>query len=141
MPQFKISKTRYVNNLPETKSEDTIYIVKNRNNFGELYYDYDENNRIKLSNSNQLYRYNNNLESSKKISLSDLNLITFTINGDVVEENEQSLSGIIDDNIFVGQLLRTNNGVGIIMNIINNSNELIITPLYTNKALRWVDLQ
>lgn len=143
MPQFKISKTQYVSHLPNSKSEDTLYIVKNKNKFGELYYDYDNNNRIKLSDSNQLYKYNGNINGNLIITInnsSNLKLIEFTINGNNVIETPISINtGTVDtNNMYIGQFIIFNNGIGIITNIENT--QIGVAPFYIDKHLEWVDI-
>lgn len=143
MPQFKISKTKLVNKLPTNLEEDTLYIVKNKNNFGELYYDYDINNRIKLSDSNQLYKYNGNINGNLIITINDssnLKLIEFTINGNDVRETPISINAgtVNTNNMYIGQFIIFNNGIGIITNVENT--KIGVVPFYIDKHLEWVDL-
>ena len=141
MPQFKIAKTMYVNNLPAINngSEDTLYIVKNKNKFGELYYDYSNGNRIKLSESNQIYKYNEILNNPSVVNISNLQILKFNINGNEVSSTSQSISGTSsNNNMFVNQFVLTNNGVGIITDI--NDTKISLVPFYVDNPLQWVDV-
>ena len=140
MPQFKIAKTKYVNKLPTNLEEDTLYIVKNKNNFGELYYDYDNNNRIKLSNSNQIYKYNGILIDPIVVNISNLQIIRYVINGIDIQRIPESISGTSsDNNIFINQFVLANNGVGIITDV--NDTLVSLVPFYVDNPLQWVDVK
>lgn len=143
MPQFKVAKTKLIGNLPNEYSEDTLYLVKNKENYGELYYDYDSETRIKLSDSNQIYECNDNITLNNGIATlftNQIKLLNIKLeNGRLIKESI-SLNQIDSNkcNIFIGQFVLAPNGIFMIKNITNST--ITVIEFYLEKPLEWTDI-
>ena len=131
MPQFKIAKTDEKTKLANnTITEDKLYIYKETNTFGHIFYDFDDGTRIKIGSLNNVYKINNKIltEESGYIEIKDLS-------------KYESLTFAAEDinNVQINSLVISNQSIYNIRQIDRLTGRILLRKLYTQKDLQWND--
>lgn len=137
MPQFKVAKTDNINKLNDKQlNEDKLYIYKETNAFGRLFYDFDENTRIEIGSSDNIYHCVDKLNND--VEIIDINKLRKYLASD-------ELSIVNVDEIQINSLVTNFKSLYNIRDIkkINNENntkvEITLRKIYTQQDLTWND--
>lgn len=132
MPQIKFAKTENIENLKDKeKVEDKLYIIKQTNNRGKIYYDFDNETRIEIESDTYVYLTDYALPS-ETTSIST-NIIHRFIN------NEKQ--DVTAKDIKINELIMdyTSSNIYTIIDIDLDNNVLQIKKLFTQHPLKWND--
>lgn len=143
MSEISFYKSKRDINLPDSNNKiqdkvtDSLYIIKDSNNRGRIYYDYDENTRIEIgSNDNVLY-YNDATNNTVVIALkSKFNVLTS--NG-----YKQQISYPFNE-LEVNKVVATPSSIYIIKQVgpgtdALTDNQVRMVKLYEPKKLAWTE--
>lgn len=127
MPEFKVAKANQQTTLNETPlREDKLYIVKDNELYGKIFYDFDKETRLEISPTNINY---------KIAILSSDETINLSVN-DLINLKNNALATDIRT-VFLGDLVIAPKGIYYISNI--ESNNIELTRLYTQEYILWND--
>lgn len=135
MPQFKVAKTDDIKILNNKEMvEDKLYIYKETNKMGRLFYDYDDGTRIEIGSFNNTYRCIDN-------TLDELNDAIYIVNIDKLRKykTDGGATTVNIDEIQVNSLIITNKALYIIMTVNREIKEITMMRLHMQDNLKWND--
>lgn len=131
MPQFKVAKTdnktKIENNV---KTEDKLYIYKETNKFGRIFFNFDENTRIEIGSLDNIYTTTSNL--TKDIETLNINYLK-------KYNSTDTLSTVNIDEVQINSFVTNNKSLYNIRDINRNTKFLTLRKVYTQQDLTWND--
>ena len=131
MPRFKVAKsdnkTKIENN---EKTEDKLYIYKETNKLGRLFFNYDENTRIEIGALDNVYTTNSDLINDVEI----LNVNYLKKYGAT-----DTLNNVSIDEVQVNSLVTNNKSLYNIRVIDRSTKNLTLRKIYEQQDLAWND--
>lgn len=131
MPQFKVAKTdnktKIENNV---KTEDKLYIYKETNKFGRIFFNFDENTRIEIGSLDNIYTTTSNL--TKDIETLNINYLK-------KYNSTDTLSTVNIDEVQINSFVTNNKSLYNIRDINRNTKILTLRKVYTQQDLTWND--
>lgn len=129
MPQFKIAKTSNISKLNNKEfNEDKLYIYKETDKIGRLFYDFKNGARIEIGSNDNVYKcLKNEINEGEPVSITQLQKYLTT--------NELSTVNI--DEIQINSLVTTDKSLYNIRDIDRNKQTVILRKIYTQQDLKW----
>ena len=131
MPQFKVAKTDNKTKIENNaKTEDKLYIYKETNKFGRIFYNFDENTRIEIGSLDNIYTTTSNL--TKDIETLNINYLK-------KYNSTDTLSTVSIDEVQINSFVTNNKSLYNIRDIDRNTKILTLRKVYTQQDLTWND--
>ena len=131
MPQFKVAKTDNKTKIENNaKTEDKLYIYKETNKFGRIFYNFDENTRIEIGSLDNIYTTTSNL--TKDIETLNINYLK-------KYNSTDTLSTVNIDEVQINSFVTNNKSLYNIRDIDRNTKILTLRKVYTQQDLTWND--
>ena len=135
MPQFKVAKTDNKDKLNNNSfTEDKLYIYKETNKLGRLFYDFDDNTRIELGHLNEVYEITRELPDN----VSYISIISIRKFDNDDSGNSVGRSVNIDE-IQINSIVTNRKSIYYITGIDKNTGRLYLRKIYTPEKLTWTD--
>ena len=144
MPQIRFAKSDDITLIRNDKEnnenklyyiEDKLYIFKETNKIGRLFYNIDNENQIEIGSLDDIYYCNEKLSLDREEI--DINsLVKFDEKGEGVLLN----SNAIDiDNIKINSFIINEQSIYNIRSIDRNNKTIVAIKIYAQKDLTWID--
>ena len=137
MPQFKVAKTDNIDKLNNKElQEDKLYIYKETNEIGRLYYDYGIDDktqkpiRLEIGTLDNIYKCIDDISED---------VVTVNINSLRKYSSTEELSIVSIDEIRLNSLVTTNKSLYNIRNIDRDKNIITVRKIYMQHDLEWND--
>lgn len=142
MSEISFYKSKRDINLPDSNNKiqdkvtDRLYIIKDSNNRGRIYYDYDKDTRIEIGSSDNVLYYNNTTNNTVVIALKS--------NFNILKSNgyKQQISSPFNE-LEVNKIVATSSSIYIIKQVgpIDDltNNQVRMVKLYEPKKIAWND--
>ena len=131
MPQFKVAKTDNITKLTnKAKEEDKLYIYKETNKLGRLYFDFSDGTRIEFGASDNIYNTNQKLTTA---------VVTINIANITKYNSDNTYSTVTIDDISLNELVSAGQSLYSIRAINRNTKVLTLRRIYSQKDLTWND--
>lgn len=131
MPQFKVAKTDNKTKIENNaKTEDKLYIYKETNKFGRIFFNFDENTRIEIGSLDNIYTTTSNL--TKDIETLNINYLK-------KYNSTDTLSTVNIDEVQINSFVTNNKSLYNIRDINRNTKILTLRKVYTQQDLTWND--
>lgn len=131
MPQFKVAKTDNKTKIENNaKTEDKLYIYKETNKFGRIFFNFDENTRIEIGSLDNIYTTTSNL--TKDIETLNINYLK-------KYNSTDTLSTVNIDEVQINSFVTNNKSLYNIRDIDRNTKILTLRKVYTQQDLTWND--
>lgn len=131
MPQFKVAKTDNKTKIENNaKTEDKLYIYKETNKFGRIFFNFDENTRIEIGSLDNIYTTTSNL--TKDIETLNINYLK-------KYNSTDTLSTVSIDEVQINSFVTNNKSLYNIRDINRNTKILTLRRVYTQQDLTWND--
>ena len=132
MPQFKVAKTDNIIKLNNNKiTEDKLYIYKETNKFGRLFYDFEDGARIEVGSLNNVYDY------SREIL--DLNIVVMKIEYLDKCLPNGSLTFADSEEIKINDLVVNFKSIYSVRDIDRINRTVTLIQIYRQEDLKWND--
>lgn len=137
MPEISFYKSKKDNSIKVyKKNEDNLYIVKDSNNRGRIYFDYDNNTRIEIGSTDNILCYKDettNLDNSIiTIQVNKFNCFyKYNENGELIKLVSPY------SEIEINKVVSTNKGLFLINKL--NDTELTMSKIYEPEKIKWND--
>lgn len=131
MPQFKVAKTNDKTKLNNNAiTEDKLYIYKETDKFGRLFYDFSNGTRIEIGSLDNVYTTQENLVQDTEI-LDCKYLLKYSANDkfSTVDINEVQINSFLISDVSIYNIREINRQTGAI----------VLRKLYTQEPLKWND--
>lgn len=131
MPQFKIaksdSKSKIENNA---KTEDKLYIYKETNKIGRIFFNFDDNTRIEIGSLDNIYNTTSNLTKDVE-----------TLNVSYIKKYNanNTLSTVSIDEVQINSFVTNNKSLYNIRDINRSTKVLTLRKVYSQQDLTWND--
>lgn len=142
MSEISFYKSKRDINLPDSNNKiqdkvtDRLYIIKDSNNRGRIYYDYDKNTRIEIGSSDNVLYYNDATNDTIVDALAS-NFNILKLNGD-----KQKISSPFNE-LEVNKIVATPSSIYVIKQIVPiddvDDKQVRMVKLYEPKKLAWND--
>ena len=133
MPQFKVAKTDNLDKIINNETvEDKLYIYKETNTLGRLFYDYADGTRIEIGSFDNTYQCTDNLTT-------DVCTVNVTKLRKYLPSDE--LSTVDSNELQINTLVTSFKSLYVIKDIVRNTNktEVVLRRIYTQHDLKWND--
>lgn len=131
MPQFKITKTDSRTKLDNNpKTEDKLYILKETNKLGRLFFNYKDGTRIEIGSADNIYKCTQSITNdTASISINYLQKYLSNDKMSTVDINE----------IQINSLVTTEKSLYNIRDIDRTGKKVTLRKIYTQQDLTWND--
>lgn len=132
MPQFKIAKTDNKSKLMnKNTNEDTLYILKESESIGKLYFDYKNGKRLEIGTSENVYEASGTLTED---------IVTIPVRNLKQYNSDETFTTLSDTNsVQINSLVVNQQSLYNIRNIDRNKNTITLRRIYKQKNLTWED--
>lgn len=131
MPQFKITKTDSRTKLDNNpKTEDKLYILKETNTLGRLFFNYKDGTRIEIGSSDNIYKCTQSI-TNDTVSIS-INYLQKYLSND-------KMSTVDINEIQINSLVTTEKSLYNIRDIDRTGKKVTLRRIYTQQDLTWND--
>lgn len=130
MPQFKVAKTDVKSKLTnKARKEDTLYLYKETNKIGRLYYDFDDGTRIEIGALENVYSY---------IGTSTSDTITTNISN-LRKYLASTLSTVDINELQINSFVTSSKSLYNIREINRSAKTVTLRKIYSQQDLTWHD--
>lgn len=131
MPQFKVAKSDDINKIQNNaKTEDKLYIYKETNKIGRIFFNFDENTRIEIGSLDNIYNTTSNLTNDVE---------TLNISAIKKYNANNTLSTVDINEVQINSFVTNNKSLYNIRGINRSTKVLTLRRVYTQQDLTWND--
>ena len=131
MPQFKITKTDSRTKLDNNpKTEDKLYILKETNTLGRLFFNYKDGTRIEIGSSDNIYKCTQSITND---------IVSISINYLQKYLSNDKMSTVDINEIQINSLVTTEKSLYNIRDIDRTGKTVTLRKIYTQQDLTWND--